>query len=109
MSSRWIEFAKKNLEPGDDVEKSYSGYCDRKYGYLLISKKRLLFVSEEGLFSKKYNLVFSIPYEKLKTDSKRDHELEVTEVGGKRYSLVFDISLSAVMKSIDEHISSVHS
>jgi len=102
MSSKWIELAQKNLGPGDGVEKSFSGYCDRKYGYLVLSKKKLLFVTEEGLFTKKYNLVFNIPYEKLKTDTKGNYGLVITEAGGKTYDLTFDISVSTITKSLKE-------
>ena len=109
MSSKYLELAQKNLESGDDIEKTYSGNCDRKYGHLLMSKKKLLFVSEEGLFSKKYSLVFDIPYDKLKTNPKGRYGLEVIDAEGKRHDLTFDISVSTVMKSLQDLMTPVHS
>jgi len=109
MSSKYLELAQKNLESGDDIEKTYSGNCDRKYGYLLMSKKKLLFISEEGLFSKKYNLVFDIPYDELKTNPKGHYELEVTDAEGKRHDLTFDIPVSAVMEGLQGLMTPAHS
>ena len=108
MVDKWLELAQRNLEVGDSIEKTFTGHCDRKYGYLLMSRKKLLFVSEEGLFSKKYDLVFSIPYNKLKFDEKGRSGLEVTEVGGKRYDLTFTIERDIVKDGLQGLMASAH-
>jgi hypothetical protein len=53
--------AEKALEPGDAIQRSYSGSLGGNNGYLSISKNRLIFVSVKGFLSKKYNITMNIP------------------------------------------------
>ena len=56
-----------NIGLEDKVQKNFDGYLDNAFGLLLMSKKKLLFISEKGLFRKSYNLVLDLPYEKIKS------------------------------------------
>ena len=51
----------------DKIQKTYEGKLDGSYGIILMSKKRLLFITEKGIFRKRYNLVLALPYEKIKS------------------------------------------
>ena len=54
------------LELKDEIQKSYEGRLDEAYGIILMSKRKLLFITEKGLFRKRYNLVLALPYEKIR-------------------------------------------
>lgn len=65
MSKEKIVEASIGLE--DKIQKNFDGYLDDAFGLLLLSKKKLLFIREKGLFRKSYNLVLDLPYEKIKS------------------------------------------
>jgi len=60
-----MDTAKKALEPTDEVQKNYSGSHNGQDGYVILSNRKLLFVSEKGIFKKIYNLVLEVPYDKI--------------------------------------------
>ncbi len=65
MSRKKIVEESLGLE--DKIQKSYTGNLDGVHGSISMSKKKLLFISEKGLFSKSYNLILDLPYEKIKS------------------------------------------
>jgi hypothetical protein len=84
---------KEALQSGDKIEKSYTGKLDGKFGHIMVSNKRLLFVSEKGFISKKYDITMNEPLEDIQIRHKtRDkfyidtngshHEFESIEIPG---------------------------
>ena len=61
------KIVEESLGPEDKTQKSYEGKLDGAYGIISMSKRKLLFVSEKGIFRKSYNLVLDLPYEKIKS------------------------------------------
>ena len=65
MTSKWMDIAKKALEPADKVHQNYIAWYNDQNGYVVLSNRKLLFVSEKGLFKKSYDLVLEVPYDKI--------------------------------------------
>jgi len=57
----------ESLRFEDKIQKTYEGKLDGSYGIILMSKRRLLFITEKGLFRKRYNLILALPYKKIKS------------------------------------------
>lgn len=82
-----IEIANKRLEPGDKVEKNWPAQCDGRNGYIVLSKRKLLFIEEKGFLRMTYNLILDIPYEKIdKITVEYPRKLTLTEEGGRRHN-----------------------
>ena len=60
------KIVEESLGPEDKSQKSYEGKLDGAYGIILMSKKKLIFITEKGIFRKSYNLVLDLSYEKIK-------------------------------------------
>ena len=82
MAQKWYEEAEKKLGQGN-IEKSYEGQLDGQYGYLLLGKKELSFVHEEGLFRKKVVFDLNLPYNNIKKiEHKGDHGFAFNKTDG---------------------------
>ena len=55
----------ESLRFEDKIQKTYEGKLDGSYGIILMSKKKLIFITEKGIFRKHYNLVLVLPYKKI--------------------------------------------
>lgn len=100
MSSKWFEMAKQALEPGDEVQKSYPASHIGQSGYLVMSKSKLLFVSEKGFFKKNYNVDLEVPYNKV-DEIQHDKNRLTLVVGKTRYEFVSGYA-SAMEKSLKD-------
>ncbi len=98
------KIVEENLGLEDKVQKTYPGDLDGVYGSISMSKKKLLFISEKGLFSKRYNLVLDLPYEKIKSlRTKGKSNLIIADDEGLTHT--FDsreLSISIVDKALRE-------
>lgn len=102
MSNKVVETAKKSMGPDDKVEKTFSGTIDGKYGYLVITKNKLLFLKEEGFLSKSYNVTYNLPYEKIRDVSVKDkYNLEITDLTNGRKVFVSEIAASVIETSLN--------
>ena len=78
-----IEVAKTQLAPEDHVVKSYRASRERKEGFLVFSNHKLMFIAEEGLFRKKYQMFLEVDYDAVASVSiQASHRLEITEKKG---------------------------
>ena len=78
-----IEVAKTQLAPEDHVVKSYRAIRDRKEGFLVFSNHKLMFITEEGLFRKKFQVILEVDYDQVASVSvQASHRLEITEKNG---------------------------
>lgn len=95
--------AEGKLEKGDKIEKTYIGSLDGRYGYLVLSNKKLLFVHEAGFLRKTYDLVLDLPYEKISSISQAGtHKLEIAEAEGRKHDFQTDLNVSLIEKSLKE-------
>ena len=76
----------KNLNKRDEIKHYWPGRFNGKNGYLVLSKKRVLFIEEHGIIHRKANLLLDLPYEKISKVIRPQPQLEITMVDGtKRY------------------------
>ncbi|MFP3952388.1 MAG: hypothetical protein ACLFVP_09655, partial [Candidatus Bathyarchaeia archaeon] len=62
MAPKWMDKAEKNLDTNDEIEKTYPAELEDQYGYILMSNRKLQFISEEGFLRKSYDLKLDLPY-----------------------------------------------
>jgi hypothetical protein len=100
--SKRTEIVKERLDPRDEVKFSWSGELDGKGGYLIMSNKRLVFVHEFGLLSKKYEIPLDLPYEKVANIEKAGrNKIVLTGTGEEKHSFVGrDVPMSSVESSL---------
>ena len=103
MSSKVSDIV-KSLDPNDEVSKSYSGQFERKYGTLVLSNVRLLFIKEEGFLRKSYTTTLNLPYKEVKKIECKGMNLEFTDMKDKVYVFMGDVSAPIVEKSLRELI-----
>ena len=60
-----MDLAEKTLEPDDEVQDIFNASHNDQNGYVMLSQKKLLFVSEKGFFRKIYDLVLEVPYDEV--------------------------------------------
>jgi hypothetical protein len=101
---KWVEIAGKNIESGDRMEKSYPGRLDGKYGWFIMSDKKLMFIQEEGFLRKHYELILDLPYEKIrKISHKGNYELDFIDVDGIKHDFkIYEINIKHVEKNLKE-------
>ena len=59
---------------------------DGQSGHLIMSKKKLLFIHEEGFFHKKFDVALDLPYDKIgKVWHEGRYEIDLTEKDGKKH------------------------
>ncbi len=102
-----MDFARNRLEQGDQVQKTYMTRLEGKYGHLVLSNRKLLFIEEKGLVRKTYSLVWETPYDKIEDIRSVDnHTLELTEAGGQKRVFKSDIAVSNIEESIRQLMTS---
>ena len=103
MSAPWLNVVEKVLDKGDSPFKNYPGKSDDKFGYLVITKKKLVFVHEKGLFRKAYDLVWDVPLSDLK-ELKQIDKYKIKLNGGDKTREVEtgELNPQIVLKAIEE-------
>ena len=84
------------MSPDDEVMFEYRGKLDGNDGGLLITKEKVLFISEKGFFKKSYNYHLDITHSELDELVKEGRELKFKLKNGEvhgmtTYRLSFDI------------------
>lgn len=97
------EIAKKNLESGDKIEKTYTGKLDGLGGYIILSDRKLMFVHEEGFLRKNYELTLDLFYDKIsKISQEGKYELNFTDVKGKKYVFKSEMPIKNIIESLEK-------
>jgi hypothetical protein len=106
-SPKWHDVAEMNIEQGDSIQNSYEGELDGKMGYLLLSKRKLLFVREEGFLRKSYDLSLDLPYANIEEFSLHGRfELKMTDVEGRKHGFR---SFEVLAQRIEERLENLSS
>jgi hypothetical protein len=103
MSSKISEIV-KSIDPKDEVLKTYSGELERKYGTLVLSNSRLLFIKEEGFLKKSYTTTLNHFYKEVKNIVRKGQYIELTDVKDNVYSFKSEDSSPIVEKTLRELI-----
>ena len=103
MSKPWYDMASGKLGPSDIIQKSYTCTLDKKYGYLCLSKEKLLFVSSKGFLKKSYNVELNVPYTDLR-EVKLDgrYKMNVGHQAGESLIETGDISSKTVLNALHD-------
>ncbi len=91
------------LDPSDTIQKTYSCSIDKKFGYLCLSKDKLLFVSVKGFLKKSYNVELDVPYtdlKEIKLDSR--YKINLVHQAGENLIETSDLSAKTVMNAIQD-------
>jgi len=103
MSAPWLSVVKKVLDEDDSPVKNYPGKSDNKSGYLVVTKKKLVFVHEKGLFRKSYELVWDTPLSSLNKVEQSDRYKIRLNGGDKTYEVeTGELSPKIVLRAIEE-------
>ena len=87
MAEKWLDVVKDNLEKRDEVQISLRGRYDKKNGYLVLSKKKALFVAEQGFLSKTTSLSFNDPYTKITAGELSGRHLKLVNSDGTAHTI----------------------
>ena len=98
------KIVEESLGLEDKIQKSYTGELDGFYGIISMSKSKLLFISEKGLFRKSYNLVLDLPYEKIKSlRTEGNYSLIIEDVEDLKHTFTSqDLQISIVEEALRE-------
>jgi hypothetical protein len=93
-----------HLDPGDKIQKSYSGELDDVSGYLIMSNEKLLFIHEEGFLHKTEELTLDLPYKNIDKISRLSKfGLDISEVGGKKHHFWSgNVNVEIIEKSLEK-------
>ena len=94
MSKKWYEKVKKILDQGDEILKTYPVKMNGKFGWFIISSRRILFLRETGFIQKNYSLTF---------DKKREDIKYVNRDGKYNFSIIDNL------ENVSKIISELHS
>jgi hypothetical protein len=85
---KWEELAKEKLGSNDQILGCWPGDYNGKHGHIVLSKKRLLFVTEKGTLRKTAELLLDKGYDQFNgNEAKNDGQLVLTDVKDEKYSL----------------------
>ena len=105
MAPKWYEYAKSKLNTDEEIEKTYEGRLDGKFGYLFLTSERIFFVKQEGLFRKNYEVTMDLTNKNVKTlettDGKR---INIVHEDGSKYLFESEINASIIHDSLQEVI-----
>jgi hypothetical protein len=102
MSSKWFEVAQRLLGEGDEIQKSYEGKIDGKFGWLILSDKKIMFIHESGFISKTYSIIFEIPRENIQhVIQEGSYELSITDITGNNFRFkTFEYHVDIILDNI---------
>ena len=105
MSKKWYEQAKKILDPGDQILKSYPLRMNGKNGWLIITYQRMIFLHEFGFIKKNYSLIFDKRREDIK-DVYREQKygLSIVDTSGNVSKCVFELSSDIICSYLEKWI-----
>jgi hypothetical protein len=108
--SNWIDEAKKGLEAGDKIEKTYPCKLNGEYGYITLSDKKVQFIAKKGFLNKTYSKKFEATYDKIrKLEQKGPYTIELLD-GDNATKVVDFIELPAriVVESLKQFMQPAH-
>ena len=96
------KIVEESLGPEDKTQKSYEGKIDGAYGIMSMSKRKLIFITEKGIFRKSYNLVLDLPYEKIKSLRTEGKNSLIIETEDLKHTFESTLRISTVEKALRE-------
>jgi hypothetical protein len=94
MSEKW-------LESGDAKQYSWQGRYEKKWGDIVLSKKKVLFLEQRGFLKKASAMTLDIPYETIENVVIKGDRLSLIDTDGSNHVLLTDYALN-VKKKLDD-------
>ena len=94
------KIVEESLGPEDKTQKSYEGRLEGAYGIISLSKRKLIFITEKGIFRKSYNLVLDLPYEKIKSLRTEGKNSLIIETEDLKHTFESTLRISTVEKAL---------
>ena len=105
LLSKVIEYTQKIFGDEDEYRCCYRGNYGNKYGFLVLSNKRLMFLHERGL-SADFDRVFDVPYARLAGCNCVDRNLiSIRDAEGKTHQIQTSASSKLVEQQLREFLS----
>ena len=102
MVKNWYDEAKKHLAPEEKIEKSYPCIKDGKYGYLLLTECRLMFLHVKGFLNKKYQRMLNLYWNEVKEISHLNkYKLSIKDNKGNKHIFTSEIFADIVEASLN--------
>ena len=103
MSNKWYDLAERLLGPGDEIQKTYPGKINGRYGYLIISNKKVLFLHETGFINKTYSIIYEKKRENIeKVTLEGTYELSISDILGNTFKLkTFELPAVIIQKNLE--------
>ena len=97
-----LDVIKKELEPADQVPHQYRALYNRKEGFLVLTKNRLIFLEQRGFFRASYHITLEIPYEIINMATTTASQALELEVEDKKYNFTSlgDIKANVIVEEI---------
>ena len=96
------KIVEESLGLEDKIQKSCEGRLDGAYGIISMSKRKLIFITEKGIFRKSYNLVLDLPYEKIKSLRTEGNYILIIETEDLEHTFISTTLISRVEKALRE-------
>jgi hypothetical protein len=108
--SNWIDEAKRNLEAGDKIVKTYPCKLNGEFGYLTLSGKKIQFIAQKGFLSKTYSKKFEVAYDKIrKLEQKDPYTIELLDGENAAKIINFnELPARIVMESLNQLMQPAH-
>ena len=106
MPTKWYDLAKRLFDSGDEIQKSYTGKIDGKYGYLIISNNKVLFLHETGFINKTYSIIYEKKRENIeKVTLEGTYELSISDILGNTFTLkTFELPAVIIRKNLEPSV-----
>jgi hypothetical protein len=89
---KYLELATKKLGSGDAIARTWPGFYKGTRGYIVLSKKKLQFITEKGTFRKVAEQLLDVGYDQISgVEEKNKDELVLTDDKGVKHVLTSEL------------------
>ena len=101
MPEKWLDVVKDNIESGDEKQISWQGRLEKKNGYIVLTKKKVLFIEEHGFLNKTATLMFNHTYNDISKVEIQGDQVKLIDSNGATRILETQYS-NNVLKKLEE-------
>ena len=95
---KWLDVVKDNLKSGDEKQYTWEGSLENKYGHLVLSKKKVLFVEEHGFVNKTAKLMLNDSYNNISKVEASAGQMTIVDSNGAMHTIKLEYSNSVLAK-----------
>ncbi len=103
--AKWSDLAEEILGSEDEIQRSYEVKLNGKWGYLIMSNRKLLFLEEEGFIRLKYSKALELPYSYIFEIDVAPNSMVILDGDGNEFDFtIVDGSLEKIGKELQDLI-----